>query len=1042
MVESRGIEDASVYNERSLKTLARTIQLSQGQFSLILVRCNYPELTEEMRQRLHQKSTIEIQELILPKSGKRLYDAIANSIKSQTPKALMVLGLESVVAIDELLTGANRDRDLFKRDFAFPLILWMTDRLLHIMGKSAADLTTWSSPPIKFIPDPDFLISFQQETIEKAFGDDANFTINEAELEAVQQDLSRSGQELDPGLQASWEFILGRIEAGKNQLDSAIAYYQKSLGFWQQSQDLERQGILLLHLGLAYNRKAEQRRTENRRFWEMARDSFQQSLEKFEQAQRPELVAKHISQLGEVLRRLQDWERLQNLANKSLSLHQQYGNSERIAQDRGFLAEVALEQSRWNEANQLASQALETLEKIPNFSRQSQGFYRWLLARSQRHLERINSAIENLETARNECQPQFDPQQYIRILEELRKIYFERGEYKKAFDLKLEQQEIKSKYRLQAFIGAGRLQPQTDFLQDQTNAEIVEEIVATSGRKQDIQRLIERMVRADCKLTAIYGQSGVGKSSILQAGLVPTLQFIPFEMMNALPILVQAYHDWARDCGQGLIAGLKEVKGLTLSAAIDTPMAILAELRNNQQRNLLTVLIFDQFEEFFFVYQEPASRLPFYSFLSECLKIADVKVILSLREDYIHYLLECNRLENLSIIERDILSKNILYYLGNFSRSDAKTVIQTLTERSQLDLHDDLIEGLVEDLAGKLGEVRPIELQVVGAQLEKRQIATLIEYQKLGERAKEKLVEEYLAEVVGDCGRENKETAALVLYLLTNENNTRPQKTQAELAAYLANDFSQLELVLEIFVKSGLVLLVPASPSDRYQLVHDYLVPFIRKQQGAELLELREKLKQTEAENQVLAEARQKAEQLSIEAQRKAKQRIGIGTAVLSVSLVLAATVMGVAWQQVTKAQQLTKLERLGTDTLKQFQVNNEQIESLISAVENGKKLKEIEGNKDSLADYSVSSPLLALQQIVNNIRERNQLKGHQGWLYSVSFSPDGKTVATASWDKTARLWRIESLDEMLVRGCNWLRDYLENSADESEKHVCDGIGN
>jgi WD40 repeat protein len=54
--------------------------------------------------------------------------------------------------------------------------------------------------------------------------------------------------------------------------------------------------------------------------------------------------------------------------------------------------------------------------------------------------------------------------------------------------------------------------------------------------------------------------------------------------------------------------------------------------------------------------------------------------------------------------------------------------------------------------------------------------------------------------------------------------------------------------------------------------------------------------------------------------------------------------------------------------------------------------------------------------------------------------SPDGKYIATASGDKTARLWKIKSLDEMLVEGCDWLHDYLQNNAEESEKRVCDGI--
>jgi WD40 repeat protein len=42
-----------------------------------------------------------------------------------------------------------------------------------------------------------------------------------------------------------------------------------------------------------------------------------------------------------------------------------------------------------------------------------------------------------------------------------------------------------------------------------------------------------------------------------------------------------------------------------------------------------------------------------------------------------------------------------------------------------------------------------------------------------------------------------------------------------------------------------------------------------------------------------------------------------------------------------------------------------------------------------------------------------------------MSFSPDGRQIATAGDQGVARLWRIETLDELLNRGCEWLKDYL-----------------
>ncbi|WP_341731295.1 hypothetical protein [Microcoleus sp. EPA2] len=1153
MVNSNRAEDIAAENERSLSTLLRTIARFQGKFSLTLVRCNYASLRYAMLQKLRATiSTVEYQELVLTPATKTLHQAILNAVQEQPPKALIVVGIESVVGLDDLLAGANRARDQFKQDFAFPVILWVTDAVLAKFSRSATDLKSWVPSPIQFTIPPDDLMIFLQQQADRAFANVENFKLEDCEIESLENDLKNLIETLDPELQASWQFIRGLVQFHKNQIDLALEHYQQSLAFWQQNRQLERQGIVGQKIAQAYNRKAELHRAEQQDCWQEAREYLQQSLENFEQAQRNDLAAKCISELGEVLRLLQAWEELQNLAEKALKMHIICGTPSQLAEDYGFLAEVALQQSQWEKAGELAELALAVLTET-GINKKETGLYLLLLAKAQRNLipcstvnppqpplgkggsESVFSPLEIIETltrAKVITQPQDDVQLYLRILEELRTLYFEQCEYLKAFHIKLEQQEVKSKYGLQAFIGASRLQSPQQIIDiglasGKSKAEIIEEIEAASGRSHDIKEISKRIRTPACKLTIVHGQSGVGKSSIIQSWLVPALELTTLEARDILPVLLQSYHDWGRDCGQCLKAGIERLTTVSLSGAIDTPTAILEQLRLNQDRNLLTVLIFDQFEEFFFTYQDRIGRQKLYDFLAECLnQISDLKIILSLREDYLFYLLEFNRATNLSIIDNDILTKKICYYLGNFSIFEAKTIVQTLTKGSQFYLNEDLANALVADLAGEVGEVRPIELQIVGMQLEKRQITQLSEYQQLGSQAKVKLVKEFLDEVIRDCGRENKDIAELVLYLLTDENNTRPQKTWAELAADSGSELETLELVIEIVVKSGLVLEVPATPK-RYQLVHDYLVPFIRQQRGAELLELREKLKQTETENQILAEARQKAEQL------------------------------------LATAQKLTELERRASDALRQFESGNNQIDALISAVNTGKELKATVTEVRSLADYPISTPQIALSQILDNIREKNQLKGHQSsvtsvsfspdgksiatasedntarlwdltgkmlqefkghqslvssvsfspdgksiataswdktarlWdltgkmlqefkghqslVSSVSFSPDGKSIATASWDKTARLWdltgklirefkghqnrvwsvsfspdgksiatasgdntarlwQIKSLDEMLVEGCDWLHDYLQNSAEESEKQVCDGI--
>jgi hypothetical protein len=173
-----------------------------------------------------------------------------------------------------------------------------------------------------------------------------------------------------------------------------------------------------------------------------------------------------------------------------------------------------------------------------------------------------------------------------------------------------------------------------------------------------------------------------------------------------------------------------------------------------------------------------------------------------------------------------------------------------LTERSPYRLEEALVDRLVADLAAEFGEVRPIELQVVGAQMlhEETKITTLAAYEALGNNPKRALVERWLTQVVRDCGQENEELAQRVLYALTEEPEKRPAKTRTELqrdVRLLTPALSpeerelavqgDLDFVLSVPIGAGLAFEIPANPEVCYQLIHDYLVPPIRQQFGVKL---------------------------------------------------------------------------------------------------------------------------------------------------------------------------------------------------------------
>ncbi|MBD2346623.1 WD40 domain-containing protein [Anabaena subtropica] len=932
------------------------------------------------------------------------------------------------------------------------------------------------------------------------------------ELHYAIAELHERGITLEPELNASLKFVFGLDNYVSDRIHHALHHFQQSLQVWQQLVEIEdkeqrnssptfptpptppsspslRQAVLQYYIGLCYCRLAEQNQLDNRRHWETAKFYFQECLEILEIANRPDIAGEFIGQFAEVLEHLQAWDELQTVAEKALELHHTYGNQIQLACDYGFLAQVALQHSRWVQASILAHVSLLKLSEAQKHSDSDSHhglfplllaqIYYLILAKAQQKLgdqtiaeEYLDKATKELPVALENSAHQYDAHRYIRLLRTLRSLYFEAGRYLEAYGIRQKRRSVEQQYGLRAFIGAGRLQPQRQAtnpaLMSPSASSTVALEIAASGREQDINNLIGRISRSDQKLIVIHGPSGVGKSSTVTAGLVPALQNRAIGDQIAVPVVLQVYTDWVRELGKSLTEAVTHIQGEThispdilstptpaIGIGNARPMAIadiLGQLRQNANNHLITVLIFDQFEEFFFGYSDDRQqKQEFDQFLHQCLNISFVKIILSIREDYLHRLLEFKHLSRLEAINNNILDKHIRYQLNNFSPEYAKAVIQKLTERSQFNLEPALIDAVVEDLSTELGEVRPIELQVVGAQIQDERINTLKEYQQYRPN---KLIERYIKELLKDCGPENERAALLVLYLLTDESNKRPFKTRAELTAELAEleDPDKLELVLDILVSSGLVVLFPDVP-ERYQLIHDYLVDLIRYLQQqesslqAQLDQLRRKAQQSQSEIERLkSELRQKKQQsqitvtypqqgldlvtqlrelrkreeltqLEIEqlraelkekeltaqlAESQKQQRLSEAKVNRSLKIALTVSCLAILGLSVSIITAVDSEIRTLSVSSEALFASQKGIDALKEGVKAGRKLQ----RAIWVDAHTREQVQTALYQAVVGVREHNRLEGHTAGINGAVFSPNGSLIASASADNTINLWR------------------------------------
>ena len=464
-----------------------------------------------------------------------------------------------------------------------------------------------------------------------------------------------------------------------------------------------------------------------------------------------------------------------------------------------------------------------------------------------------------------------------------------------------------------------------EFYSDSGNTQIIENIaqeITASSRKKDVEQLIERIARPDCKLTVIHGKPGVGKTSILQSGLIPALKKEVLGNRKVLTIFQQDYDNWIENLGNHLVGEIDKKQNVSPSAT---------KLNN-------------------FYYRETEHR-QFYDFLDQCLNIPYTEVVLSLRDDSLYHLLDWNRVTKSEVVNRNILDRQFLYDLEDFSLKDARLIIEGLTEKTQFFLEISLIDEIIEDLRDISDKIMPCELQILCYQLEKEQFSTLRQYKKNG--SKHGLIKLYLEEVIQDCGIENEKIAKQVLYYLTDEENKHCRdRNRTSLEELLEVATNKLEPILHILMKSWLLIQTPLFQDKRYKLASSYLLFFINEQKDFI----------------VTAELKQTKQQLR---------------------------------ESLLQAE-IAEIEQLSLLAQAQFLSNN-QLVALVNAVKASKNLL-----KTQLQSEIKTNILDRLRQIVYEVKEINRLEGHQDSVWTVNISSNGQLIASASFDGIVKLWKLD----------------------------------
>ncbi len=387
----------------------------------------------------------------------------------------------------------------------------------------------------------------------------------------------------------------------------------------------------------------------------------------------------------------------------------------------------------------------------------------------------------------------------------------------------------------------------------------------------------------------LYGGSGTGKSSLINAGLIPKalkekflpnilrvqprrgkeikIERIPIDADGKPPYLPSTF--------------AKDDVALSFECSIQDVHATLKALDRDNPPDMRPMLIFDQFEEFITLFEEAAhasssngdgiakdeaykTQLAILEAVTDLIHddTLPIKILFVFREDYLgklsilfegspdlldQYLrLKPPRVEMLQkIIRAPFMSKELSDEFAKGQRKPKGEELMELADRiaAELAAHGD-------------GGVNLSELQIVCRKLwESDKPAALFNQPN----PIQKLIEGYWSDALEKFPGELYEPAVALLGHMITSSNTRNIVSEDDLLTDEKKNFPEelLRRALEALVQSKLVRREPRYKLYFYEIVSEYLVPWIQRLKAERLAELervktRENLGRAEAQNRIL----------------------------------------------------------------------------------------------------------------------------------------------------------------------------------------------